>query len=91
MGGFVVQRYLEMFHAPAAVLLVTIPPQGVLRVTLGTLRRHSWTFLRANIRNSAELMNTPDRAREFLFSPETPESVVDPAPLRWVLRAAPRE
>lgn len=78
MGGFVVQRYLEMFHAPAAVLMASMPPQGVLRVTLGTLRRHPWTFLRANtFGNSAELMNTPDRAREFLFSPETPESVVE--------------
>lgn len=78
MGGFVVQRYLEKIHAPAAVLMASMPPQGVLRVTLGTLRRHPWAFLRANtFGNPAELMNTPDRAREFLFSADTPESIVE--------------
>jgi pimeloyl-ACP methyl ester carboxylesterase len=78
MGGFIVQKYLEKYHAPAAVLMASMPPQGVLRVTFGALRRHPWTFMRANtFGNPAELMNTPDRAREFLFSPYTPAPIVE--------------
>lgn len=30
MGGFVVQKYLERASAPAAVLMATVPPQGLL-------------------------------------------------------------
>jgi pimeloyl-ACP methyl ester carboxylesterase len=78
MGGFVVQKYLQTYRAPATVLMASMPPQGVLRVIFGTMRRHPWIFLRANtFGNSAELMNTPDRAREFLFSAHTPTSVVE--------------
>jgi pimeloyl-ACP methyl ester carboxylesterase len=78
MGGFVVQKYLETYRAPATVLMASMPPQGVLRVTLGTMRRHPWIFLRANtFGNPAELMNTPERAREFLFSAHTPNPIVE--------------
>jgi pimeloyl-ACP methyl ester carboxylesterase len=30
MGGFIVQKYLAKRRAPAAVLMASIPPQGVL-------------------------------------------------------------
>lgn len=30
MGGFVVQKYLETYEAPAAVLLCSVPPQGLM-------------------------------------------------------------
>jgi non-heme chloroperoxidase len=30
MGGFVIQKYLEHYHAPAADLLCAVPPQGLL-------------------------------------------------------------
>lgn len=30
MGGFVVQKYLEKFSAPAAVLMCSVPPQGLM-------------------------------------------------------------
>jgi pimeloyl-ACP methyl ester carboxylesterase len=30
MGGFVVQKYLETYRAPATVLMASMPPQGVL-------------------------------------------------------------
>jgi pimeloyl-ACP methyl ester carboxylesterase len=78
MGGFVVQKYLETYRAPATILMASMPPQGVLRVTFGAMRRHPWIFLRANtFGNPAELMNTADRAREFLFSAHTPAPVVE--------------
>lgn len=30
MGGFVVQKYLEQYSAPAAVLMCSVPPQGLM-------------------------------------------------------------
>jgi non-heme chloroperoxidase len=30
MGGFVVQKYLEKYSAPAAVLMCSVPPQGLM-------------------------------------------------------------
>ena len=30
MGGFVVQKYLEQFSTPAAVLMCSVPPQGLM-------------------------------------------------------------
>ncbi len=34
MGGFVVQKYLERMPAPAAVLMASVPPQGLLSSSL---------------------------------------------------------
>jgi alpha-beta hydrolase superfamily lysophospholipase len=34
LGGFVVQRYLENHDAPAAVLVASVPPQGVLGLAM---------------------------------------------------------
>ncbi|MFN3884602.1 MAG: alpha/beta hydrolase [Rhodocyclaceae bacterium] len=37
MGGFVVQKYLERHPAPAAVLLCSVPPQGLTASAFGML------------------------------------------------------
>lgn len=37
MGGMVVQKYLERATAPAAVLMCSVPPQGLLGSTLGLM------------------------------------------------------
>jgi non-heme chloroperoxidase len=37
MGGFVVQKYLEQHLAPAAVLMCTVPPQGLAASAFGML------------------------------------------------------
>jgi pimeloyl-ACP methyl ester carboxylesterase len=34
MGGMVVQKYLERAHVPAAVLMATVPPQGLLAASM---------------------------------------------------------
>ncbi|OVF05939.1 Non-heme chloroperoxidase [Mycobacterium avium subsp. paratuberculosis] len=39
LGGFVIQRYLETHRVPAAVLVGSVPPQGVLRLALRVWRR----------------------------------------------------
>jgi pimeloyl-ACP methyl ester carboxylesterase len=77
MGCFVVQKYLETNHAPAAVLLAPATPQGLRRIVLRMFRRHPWIFMRAStFGESADLVNTPALAREFLFCAHTPESIV---------------
>jgi non-heme chloroperoxidase len=37
MGGFVVQKYLESHAAPAAVLMCSVPPQGLMSAAMGML------------------------------------------------------
>jgi len=37
MGGFVVQKYLELHVAPAAVLMCSVPPQGLAASAFGML------------------------------------------------------
>ena len=79
LGGFVVQRYLEIHPAPAGVLLASLPPRtGVIFSALAVWRRHPWIGFRANtFGQSHDVFNTPALAREFLFCGHTPEAVVE--------------
>jgi pimeloyl-ACP methyl ester carboxylesterase len=78
IGCFVVQKYLEKHNAPAAVLMAPTTPQGVRRSTMRMFRRHTWIFMRATtFGKSADLVNTPALAREFLFCAHTPEPIVN--------------
>jgi pimeloyl-ACP methyl ester carboxylesterase len=74
MGGAVVQKYLETHSAPAAVLLASVPPAGVLASTLRIARRHPLAFTKANALLSLyPLVSTPRLARDAFFSPSMPE------------------
>jgi len=69
MGGFVVQKYLERCSAPAAVLLASAPPAGILTSVFRIAMRHPLVFLRVNLMLSPfQLVGTPSLAREILFS-----------------------
>jgi alpha-beta hydrolase superfamily lysophospholipase len=77
MGGMVVQKYLESHEAPAAVLLASVPPQGVLQPTLRLALQHPLAFLNANLTMSmTPILSTPQLAREALFSADMPEDKV---------------
>lgn len=77
MGGFVVQKYLEIHDAPAAVLMASMPPQGYLRSGLRWIRRHPWHFAKMSVtRRTLPYVSTPALARERFFSPHTPEDLV---------------
>jgi alpha-beta hydrolase superfamily lysophospholipase len=77
MGGMIVQKYLESSAAPAAVLLASAPPQGVVRATLRVAIRHPLAFIKANVTASMlPLFSTPQLAREALFSDDMPEHQV---------------
>ncbi|BBX95653.1 alpha/beta hydrolase [Mycobacterium lacus] len=78
MGGFVIQKYLEHHTAAGAILVATIPPTGVLRVTLYIARRYPAPFLKvhASLR-LAPLVGTPELVRDLLFCASTPDSNVE--------------
>ncbi|MFN8469805.1 MAG: alpha/beta fold hydrolase [Caldilineaceae bacterium] len=74
MGGMVVQKYLESHPTPAAVLLGSGPPGGVIPATLRTFRRQPLAFVKANLTLSMyPVVGTPQLAREALFSSAVPE------------------
>ncbi|MDH6243091.1 alpha/beta fold hydrolase [Mycobacterium sp. OTB74] len=77
VGGFVIQKHFQDGHAPAAVLMASVPPQGIMRGAFRVWRSHPWTTVRNNIiGNNHFMFSTPQLAREHLFSPGTPEQIV---------------
>jgi pimeloyl-ACP methyl ester carboxylesterase len=78
LGGFVVQRYLENRDAPAAVLVASVPPQGVLGLATRIWSRHPWISLRSlPVGNLTGFIGTPPLVREHLFSAHTPADIVE--------------
>ncbi len=78
LGGFVIQRYLEDRTAPAAVLVGSVPPQGVLSLALRVWRRRpSMTMEAWKDPTLLKFLATPALAREYLFCADTPEAVVE--------------
>ncbi len=78
MGGLVVQKYLESDpKIPAAVLLASVPPGGVIRTTLSIAMRHPVEFLKANATMKLyPLVGTPNLTREAFFSQDMHETKV---------------
>ncbi len=78
LGGFVIQRYLEERPAPAAVLVGSVPPQGVLTLALRVWRRRpSMTMEAWSDPTLLKFLATPALVREYLFCSDTPEEVVE--------------
>ncbi|WAJ43210.1 alpha/beta fold hydrolase [Mycobacterium sp. Aquia_216] len=78
LGGFVVQKYLESHHAPAAVLLASAPPSGITGFLLRRFKRHPWhtAAALARTRSLRGVGGTPELARETFFSASTPDADV---------------
>jgi pimeloyl-ACP methyl ester carboxylesterase len=78
LGGFVVQRYLENHDAPAAVLVASVPPQGVLGLAMRIWSRHPWVSMRSlPVGNLTGFIGTVPLVREHLFSAHTPDDIVE--------------
>jgi pimeloyl-ACP methyl ester carboxylesterase len=76
-GGAIIQKYLETRKAPAAVLLASLPPQGLLRTTVRFTLQHPLAVLRVNLSLSLyPLVSTPTLARDLFFSASMPEEKV---------------
>lgn len=69
MGGFIIEKYLEDHTAPAAVLMNTPPPSGLLPAALRIARRHPLIFARITLTLSLyPLVRTSALAREAFLS-----------------------
>lgn len=74
MGGAVVQHTLHEFDAPAAVLLASLPPSGLLRAMLRTAWAYPIPFLLTNLLLDPQpIVATPDRYRWQFLSESFPE------------------
>lgn len=77
MGGFIVQKYLEDHLSPAAVLLASAPPTGLLATTIRMAKRHPAAFAKINLKLSLyPIVATPNLARETLFSDDLAEEQI---------------
>jgi pimeloyl-ACP methyl ester carboxylesterase len=68
MGGFITQKYLETNHAPAGVLLASLPHYGILPSTLVEFRKHPLIVLKSIFTWSLyPAVATPALTHEHLF------------------------
>ncbi|MDD5296251.1 MAG: alpha/beta hydrolase [Rhodocyclaceae bacterium] len=75
MGGMVVQKYLERSLAPAAVLMASVPPQGLGSSAIGLAVRKPGLMMDLNRLMSGGQM-APDALLEILFAqPPAPEKL----------------
>jgi alpha-beta hydrolase superfamily lysophospholipase len=74
MGGVVVQKYIQKYEAPAAVLLASVPPgRGAWGATWRVFRRHPLSVLKVILTMRLyPVVSTPSLAAEFLFSSDMP-------------------
>lgn len=77
MGGMIVQKYLEKNKTPAAVLLASIPPKGVLATTARTFIRHPLPVIKSSLTLSmSPIVSTPELVQEAFFSAQMPKEKV---------------
>lgn len=69
LGGFVVQKYLEQYEAPAAILLAPSPVSGMFRDGTRLFFRDPFLFLRVFATMDVQkVYGTPERVHAALFS-----------------------
>ena len=77
-GGFILQKYLEDYDAPAAVLVAPAPARGGIKFALRTLRSSPVEVLRSTVALSPYvLVNTVERAHAIFFSSAMPRDQVE--------------
>ncbi|MBI5931807.1 MAG: alpha/beta fold hydrolase [Chloroflexi bacterium] len=75
MGGYITQKYLEKYPAPAAILLASLPTRGLIGFTLRYSRRHPLTMLIHMLTMDAyRIIKNFDDARDLLFTDAVPET-----------------
>jgi pimeloyl-ACP methyl ester carboxylesterase len=77
MGGFVVQKYLAVHDAPAAVLVASAPPTGILPATVRVACRHWRDSLRTrSLSRPLDFFAAPGVSRATFYNPGTAEYIV---------------
>jgi pimeloyl-ACP methyl ester carboxylesterase len=77
LGGAVLQKYLENHSIPGAVLLSTLPSNGILSMCLRLLQRHPMPILSGILKlNFYEWVKTPVLAQELFLKKDTQIDIV---------------
>jgi pimeloyl-ACP methyl ester carboxylesterase len=77
MGGFIIQKYLENHAIPAAVLLSSPSPAGLLPTAIRTAWRQPWAFAKVNLTMSLKpFIATPQLVGEAFFSKDLPDELL---------------
>jgi pimeloyl-ACP methyl ester carboxylesterase len=76
MGGFVVQKYLERHTVPAAVLICSVPPQGLVAAQFSMLFAKPGMMMEINSLLSGGTVNL-DALKEALFAQEVSEELLN--------------
>lgn len=77
LGGHVVQKYLEQYRSPAAVLMASVPVGGIIKMLERLARKHPLLFFKVNYLFSLyPFVSTPAIAKEMLFSQGMPSEEV---------------
>jgi len=78
MGGFLTQKLMERRRLRGAVLLASMPPDGVGEFLGRLLRTDPVGVLQANLTlRLTSVISTPDRVRRLFFSARTPDEEVE--------------
>jgi hypothetical protein len=80
MGGYVVQKALERYDVPGAVLMASIPVMGVLPLLLRLTRDYTLTTITAlSMLHLYQYVKQVERVHTMFFSPSVPRDDVE----RW--------
>jgi pimeloyl-ACP methyl ester carboxylesterase len=91
LGGYVIQRYLEHRAAPAAVLVGSLPPSGVLGTALRVWRRRPQMSVKSfNDPTLVKFLSSAKLAREYSSARTRPRPSSNPAGSAPVPRASAR-
>jgi pimeloyl-ACP methyl ester carboxylesterase len=90
MGGVVVQRYLQQYDAPGAVLMASLPPQGMAGLTAEFASRDPALWLSFGVLQLfGPAVASPRVLRRALFSTDLPDTRVE-SYARRVTQESPR-
>ncbi|HXH02685.1 MAG TPA: alpha/beta hydrolase [Candidatus Competibacteraceae bacterium] len=74
MGGMVIQKYLERHSVPGAVLMASVPPQGLLWSSAWMACQDPWLYQQLNLLLwGGPRFASPQLLRRAIFSPTSPE------------------
>ncbi len=75
MGGFIIQKYLEKYQAPAVILLASVPPKGIIMTSVRVVKKHPLSFIKTNLTlNFRYIISNFEEAKHLLFSPNLPDA-----------------
>lgn len=77
MGGFIIQKYLESYTAPAVALLSSVPPQGLVASQFTLMFQNPWLILEINrwLSDDGHRVNSEIFRDALFYQPVTDEKI----------------